>query len=208
MKKLFKIAPIFIILYTGFQIYEIWDENQEKIEQLSSKIKSEGARKKRLQKSIKELKSYIADIDQAKAAVQQVVQEIEKIQRTLPENISDTENLTLIKSISDKFKIRNVSISPGGEDDQGFYIVKNYNLRARGTFLQFLFFFEKIAENERLLNINQMKMVISKEKQRGRFQLVEIEAKIQAYRYNPNYNEGTGLKGVNSKNKPRSKRKS
>jgi Tfp pilus assembly protein PilO len=74
------------------------------------------------------------------------------------------------------------------------FFVKKYEMRGYGTFLQFMVFFEKIAENERLLNINEIKLERRAGGQRGRFQVIDAQVIVEAYRYNPSHKEDRGFK--------------
>ena len=103
-------------------------------------------------------------------------------------------------------------LSPGREENKGFYFTKRYELKGNGTFLQFLILLEKIAENERILNIKTLNLKKSDKKQRGRFQVINTSINIEAYRYNPSHREDRGIKAIDAslndkKKKPSSKRK-
>lgn len=160
----------------------------------------------------KDLKRYFQDIEDAKKNIELVALEVEKVQRQLPSEISDAENLQLIKGVAENLNIQNIFLQPQGETDKGFYFIKNYEMKATGTYLQFLIFFEKVAENKRLLNIRDVTLGITQEKQRGRFQLINAEIIIQAYRFNPNYKEDRGIESIEKKfdeasSRPRAKGK-
>src|SRR5690606_6576315 len=113
-----------------------------------------------------------------------------------PSEISDTENLSLIRSTAESLNIRGISLSPDSERSNGFYFVKPYTFSAKGTFLQFLIFFERIGESTRLFNIRELKFQRSREEQRGRFQLIEVSAIIEAYRYNQNHKESRDIEDI------------
>ena len=52
--------------------------------------------------------------------------------------------------------MKKVSIESGGEEDKGFYFIKNLTLTANATYLQFLILLEKIEGFEKLLNISSV----------------------------------------------------
>ena len=61
-----------------------------------------------------------------------------------------------------------------------------------------LIFFEKIGASERLLNIKSVEIRRSEEKQRGRFQLINANVTIEAYRYNKDHKEDRGIDKIES----------
>lgn len=169
---------------------------QDRIPALENKI-----RKSKKQK--KQLAQYFKDIEKAKERIEKVAEEVEALQKKLPNNISDTQNLELIKGVAEGLNIKNVFLTPGNEENKGFYLTKRYEFNGTGTYLQFLVFFEKIAENDRLLNITSLTMSKTKKKQRGRFQLINCAANIIAYRYNPDHKEDRGIEAIEQEyNKP------
>lgn len=192
-----KYLPMIIILYSGYDLYSLHEEHTEIIESKLQSIPAIENRIRRLKKERKEVDSYMTDIESAKKRIELVAQEVESLQRKLPSNISDPENLAMFQGFTDSLNIRNVSIVPGQEENLGFYFKKRYDLKGQGTFLQFLILMEKISDNERLLNIRSVKMYKDNETQvRGRFQLIKAEMTIEAYRYNPDHKEDRAIERV------------
>lgn len=185
-----KYLPLIIIAYSAYELNGLWSEQQELIGNKQASIPAIKARIARVKKERTEVDTYMADIESAKKRIELVAQEVESLQKKLPSNISDPENLAMFQGFTDNLNIREVSIVPGQEENLGFYFKKRYELKGKGTFLQFLILMEKIAENERLLNIKAIKMFKDGETQvRGRFQLIKTEMTIEAYRYNPDHKE-------------------
>lgn len=177
-------------MYAGNDLYNLWNEHQETLENRQNAIPNLETQINRLKRERKEVDTYLKDIESAKQRIELVAQEVEALQRKLPINISDPENMSMFQELADGLNLRNVSISPGREENLGFYYKKVYELRAEGTFLQFLILMEKVSENERLMNIKAVKMFKDDETRvRGRFQLIKSEVMIEAYRYNPDHKE-------------------
>jgi hypothetical protein len=59
--------------------------------------------------------------------------------------------------------------------------------------LQFLIYFERIANSERLINVQAVKFSTLQEKQKGRFQMLNMSAVLEGFRYNSSYREDTGI---------------
>lgn len=185
-----------IIFYVSFNLYMAHEENMTGIENKKTSIPNIKNQIKKKKRDKKQLKQYFKDIENAKQRIERVAEQVEALQKQLPNNISDTENLELIKGLAEGLNIKNVFLTPGNEENKGFYLIKRYEFNGTGTFLQFLVFFEKVAENDRLLNVTSLKMNKTEKKQRGRFQLVNCKANIIAYKYNPNHKEDRGIKMI------------
>ncbi len=199
MASLISKIYLIIILYTCWSVYEKYENYNTKVASLGSQVPVLKARFKKKEKEKKQLESYYDDIENAKHKIERVAQEIEKIQKQLPSEISDTDNLSLISKLAEDLNIKNIFLAPGQEEDKSFYFTKLYNIKGSGTFLQWLVFLEKIGANERLLNIHNIKMVQSTMRQRGRFQLINAEMNVEVYRYNPNFKEDRGITEIEGK---------
>jgi Tfp pilus assembly protein PilO len=160
--------------------------------------RSEGVEKARAdldkhEKTKKEIKKYLSNIEAEKAKIERVAQEIEKTQQLLPSEISDTENINLLRRMSEDVNIKEVSIQPDTDDDRGFYIARRYRFKAKATFLQFLIMFEKISESKRILNVATVGFKKLDQPQRSKFQLIDGEFSLEAYKYNAAFKEDRGL---------------
>ncbi len=196
MDKILSKLHIFFFLYVLWQGYEVYNEQSAELNMLKERLPGIENNISREQKKKARTKEFLKDVDEAKTRIEVVAAEVEKLQRQLPADVSDPENLGLIKGIAEAMNIKNVILAPGEEEDKGFYLIKHYNFKGTGTFLQFLIFFEKIAENERLLNITEFELLKVKEERRGRFQLIDAVVRIGAYKYNPNYKEERGIEKI------------
>jgi Tfp pilus assembly protein PilO len=196
MNSLLKNLHIFIIIYAAAIIYQAYDQNQktdsemqEKIPQIQAQIQKERNERQKLEK-------YFKDIQEAKDRIEQVAQKLEKLQKQLPEEVSDAENLNIIRTIAESVNMRNILLSPGEDKVNGFYISKEYRLKTTGTYLQFLVFLEKLAQQERILNVKSVLMEKEKEAQRGRFVLLNSELVLETFRHNKDYKEDRGIQAI------------
>lgn len=196
MDKLLSKLHIFFFLYVLWQGYGIYLEQSNELNLLKERLPGIQNNISREQTKKSRTKEFLKDVDEAKSRIETVAAEVEKLQRQLPADVSDTENLGLIKGIAEQMNVKNVILAPGEEEDKGFYLIKHYNFKGTGTFLQFLIFFEKIAENERLLNITEFELLKVKEERRGRFQLLDTTVRIGAYKYNPRHKEERGIEKI------------
>lgn len=190
-----------IIAYAGFSLFTLYTEKSEAYESLRAQtpaLKNKIAREKRNLSRIEEFKKNLSS---TKQRVQEVVRQIEKAQRQLPSNVNDAQVQEMLSEIAEKLKMKSSRQMPGEESEQGFYFSKLYNFQARGTFLQTLIFFERLAKAERILNVKNFSIKHSEDDARSRFQIIDFEATVESFRYNPNYTEKSGVEEIESKYK-------
>lgn len=196
-----------ILAYGAWNIWVAYEEHTTKIKEISDSIPQIQSQINRARKEKKQIRFYLRDIEEAKKNIELVAQEVENLQKKLPEAIKDTENLGYLKKLADGLNIKKIYLSPGTEQNQGFYYTKKYEFSGTGTFLQFLILLEKIGNSERLLNVKELNFKRSEEKQRGRFQLTNARFVVEAYRYNPNHKEDRGIKQLEEKFKAKKGKK-
>lgn len=187
---------LIIIAYTGFVVWELYVAHNDQVLQLETQIPAIKKQLKKRQSEKKQIEQYLVDIEKARTQIELVAQEVENVQRKLPDVIDDAANLRLVKEISDSINIKNIFLSPLNEVNKGFYFTKQYELTGSGTFLQFLILLEKLADNNRLLNVSKVTITRPKREQRGRFQKVNASIVIEAYRYNSEHKEVRGIEDI------------
>jgi len=183
-------------LYLAFGVFTKWQEHSEKLSQMEMQIPAVTAKINKSKREKKQLTAYLKDVEAAKERIELVAQEVEKIQRRLPDTVDDTKNLSLLKNLAEKLNIRSIYLTPLDEITKGFYIAKRYSLKASGTFLQFLMLMEQIGSTQTILNVKRISLENQQEKQRGRFQIIDADIIIETYRYNSNYKESRGIEDI------------
>lgn len=196
MGKLLSFTHIFILLWTSWEVWTKYDNHVNAMENLTDRIPIFQQKIKKINKQLASLKTYYKDIDAAKEKIEKVAEKVEAIQRQFPNTISDAENLQLFSELTKGINIKDVYLTPEREDVKGFYITKEYALKASATYLQFLVFLEYLESREKLFNIKSISLSQSSQKQRGRFQLVDGDIRILAYRYNQAYKEDRGYEKI------------
>ena len=197
--KFLSISHFVFIAWIAWTVYEMYEDHTEKYESLKSQIPALDKQIKRKKKDLEGIEKYYADIEAAKKRIKLVTEAVEKLQRQLPSKNLDSENVALFQQESNDINIKKLAIKPAQERNKGFYFEKDYNYKATGTFLQFLILFERLAVNDQLFNIRSMKIRKSNEKQKGRFQLVDLQTTIQYFRYNDAYVEKSGNEEIEKK---------
>src|ERR1700740_3482541 len=122
MEKLLRNIHWFIIGYALFNIGMYYKDVDEKITNLKSQQEAQQESLKKARKTKKEISTFYRDIDEAKSRIERVALEIEKAQQLLPSEVSDTENISLLRRMAEDVNIKEVSIMPEREEDRGFYI--------------------------------------------------------------------------------------
>ena len=193
MDKLIKNLHWFIIAYAGFELYTAYMLENERLISIESSEETQIILSRQQKNTLKEITNYYKNIEVEKLKIERVANEIEKMQQLLPSEISDTDNINLLRRMGDDVNIKEMSITPVLEVDRGFYFARKYKVKAKATFLQFLIMLEKIAENKRILNVIDSTFNKTERVQRSKFQVIDGEMTIEAYRYNTNYKEDRGL---------------
>lgn len=202
---LVKNLHVFIILYTLFINYELYEEKSLQIESQKGTIASTRARLARSKAELAKVDQFNRDLEASKQRVAEVMAEIEKVQTQLPSDVNDTEVQQLLTGISRDLKMKEANATPKAERSDGIYFTKDYNFTVKATFLQILIFYEKlenISKSNRILNVK--KLSISEDPQadkRSQFRGLQLSTNLESYRYNANYkidtiteeaNPGTG----------------
>lgn len=197
MASLIKNIHYFIIALGLFNLYTLWTEKSERVEALTGQVEGLNAGIVLKNKNKKELQEFFRDIEEAKDRIERVAQEIEKAQQQLPSDLNDGEIMGFINKKADELNIREINIAPEtNEEDKGFYSIRKYVFKAKGTYVQFLILFENISDYKRILNIGKVNFSRLNTIQRSRFQVIDGQIEILAYRYNTGYKEDRGIEAI------------
>lgn len=184
---------IFIALYGMYAAFLVWDEHQIRLTDLESQFPMVQAELEKNKAKVKEIDEFVKRAEESKVRVDQVAKNIEDAQRKLPADINDSQILSFFSDEINTLNIRDPSIVPGAETPSTYFISKEYAIKAKGTFLQFLVFFERVGNATRIYNIKNLKLNADTDSQRGRFQMINAEAVIEAFRYNPDFKVDRGF---------------
>lgn len=193
VNKLITNAHILILLYGVYGTYVTFDEHTIQLETIQSEsvaIEEEIALN---QRKMKEIQEFSKKTDEYKVRVEEVAKNIESVQKQLPAETNDTQILSFFQNEITSLNIKDANFTPGREEKSTYFISKEYSLKARGTFLQFLIFFERIGTADRIYNIKNLKLTSADESQKGRFQMITGEGVIQAFRFNPDFRVERGF---------------
>jgi Tfp pilus assembly protein PilO len=144
-------------------------------------------------KKVKEIQEFVKKTEESKVRVEEVAKNIEAAQRQLPAEINDNQILTFFNQEINTLNIKDPNILPGSETPSVYFISKEYSLKSRGTFLQFLVFFERIGGADRIYNVKKVRLTNTEASQRGRFQMINSEFVVEAFRFNPAFKVDRGF---------------
>lgn len=184
---------LFILLYGLYGAWVLYDEHIVQLEEIQARGSGLDEEINKAEKKVKEIQEFSKKTDEYKVRVEEVAKSIETVQRQLPAETNDTQILSFLQNEINSLKIMDANFSPGKEEKSTYYISKEYKFKAKGTFLQFLIFLERIGNADRIYNIKDITFVRSTENQRGRFQIVNVEGTVQAFRFNPEFKVDRGF---------------
>lgn len=183
---------VFIILYGLWTMYGLYEEHAVRLQAIEDEFPTIQANITNTQKRVHEITEFKKRREESELRVQEVERNIIEVQRRLPENIVDNDILSFFNQEFTSLGIKEPAVIPGTEVPSTFYISKQFSFKAKGTYLQFLIFFERIGNASRIYNVKSLHMTVSNDGQRGRFQIVSAESVIEAFRFNPDF-KVTGL---------------
>jgi Tfp pilus assembly protein PilO len=193
MSKFMASLHWFILLYGMYGTWVQFDEHDVQLQDIISRGGGLDTEIANMEKKVKEIQEYMKKTDEYKTRVEQVAKSIETVQKQLPAETNDTQILSFFQAEINSLNIKDANFTPGKEDKSTYFISKEYSLKAKGTFLQFLIFLERIGGADRIYNIKELKLSSPGEVQRGRFQIISGEGIIQAFRFNPDFKVERGF---------------
>lgn len=184
---------IFLLLYILYGVYEQYEQHVAELESIEQEFPQVNEQISKAEEKVKEIKEFIKKADEYKVRVEEVAKTIESVQRQLPPETNDSQIISFFQDEMKALNIKDPSNMPGKEDNSTYFIAKDYQVKATGTFLQFLVFFERVGNAPRIYNIQNLKLTTVNDNKRGRFQVLNGEAIIQAYRFNPDFKVDRGF---------------
>lgn len=184
---------VFLLVYGLYGGWVMYDEHSIQYEEILSRGPQVEQEIIMNQKKVKEIEEFVKKADEYKVRVEEVARNIETVQKQLPAETNDTQILTYLQSEINSLNIKDASFTPGKEEKSTYFISKEYSLKAQGTFLQFLIFFERIGNADRIYNVKNLKLSSGNDPQKGRFQMITGEGLVQAFRFNPEFKVDRGF---------------
>jgi len=193
INKLIANMHILLLLYGLYGGWVLYDEHIIQLEAIVSQESSLDSEIVSAQKKVKEILEFSKQTEEYKVRVEEVAKNIESVQKRLPAETNDAQILSFFQAEINSLNIKDANFTPGKEERSTYYISKEYTLKARGTFLQFLIFLERLGSADRIYNVKNLKLTSPNDTQKGRFQIISGEGVIQAFRFNPEFKVDRGF---------------
>lgn len=193
VNKLISNVHFLILAYGLYSAWIVYDDHSIRMGEIESQFPAIQAEIANNQKKVKEIQEFVKKTEESKVRVEEVAKNIESAQKQLPAEINDNQIITFFNAEIAQLNIKDSNIVPGSEVPSTYFISKEYAVKASGTFLQFLVFFERIGNTTRIFNVKSLKLVNTDNNQRGRFHLISGESTIEAFRYNPDFKVDRGF---------------
>ncbi len=193
VNKLIANIQVLILVYGLYGTWIIYDEHSIRMEGLENQFPAVEAEIVSNKKKVKEIQEFVKKTEESKVRVEEVAKNIESAQKQLPAEINDNQILTFFNQEIASLNIKDPQITPGQEITSTYFIAKEYMLKAKGTFLQFLIFLERVGNSTRIYNVKKLRLVNADASHRGRFQLISGEGTIEAFRFNPDFKVDRGF---------------
>lgn len=187
INKLIPHIHLLFLIYGVYGLYGKYEAHQVEVAAVESELPEIQNNLKKTEQKLKEIKDFVKKAEEYKIRVEEVAKTIESVQRQLPAETNDSQILSFFQQEMKLLNIRDPNLTPGSESATTFFISRDYNIKANGTFLQFLVFLERVGNAPRIYNVQKLRFNTENDAKRGRFQVVNAEATIQAYRYNPEF---------------------
>jgi Tfp pilus assembly protein PilO len=185
-----------LIFYAANNIFMLYEEKSEQFENIIAQTPVLSAKIQKEKRKLVQIEEFKKNLSATKKRVTEVVKQIEKVQKQLPSDVNDAEVQKLLSDIGSKLRVQDEQQAPKNETNNGFYFAKEYEYKARGTFIQSLIFFENLEKAERILNVKSFQINRIQENVRSRFQIVDFKIVIESFRYNKNYRERDAVKEI------------
>ena len=187
-----------ILLYGLYALWGHYDEHDRQMNEINAQKTTLEQEQTQTKQKLGEIQEFVKKADEYKVRVEEVAKNIETVQKQLPAETNDSHIVTYFSQEMNTLNMKDPGITPGKEESTTYFISKDYALKAKGTYLQFLIFFERLGTAARIYNVKSLKLTVLNESKKGRFQMVSGEGIIQAFRYNPEFKVDRGFdnKGV------------
>lgn len=155
----FKWAHAVIIVGVGAAFFYFMQDNSE-IEQKEQGIQTEEQSISGLERKIQEAKEFERQFEEKKKRYADLVKSLQSLKEALPRQFFLPDLLSDLLREAKQLEIEITLIRPDIKEEQGeLYNSLGFNIEARGTFLQFFIFLDRMANMSRLINVENFSIV-------------------------------------------------
>ncbi len=186
MNLLFKLLPFIVLCYGLFDFYEAYSLNQKKQTELRATLDQVKSENKKIKEDIKQIQSIEeGSVDTLQKKVNDAKDNLDEVTKMIPPIDDKAVILNELSSVAKNLNIKNISFKPkyGNPSEEGLYLINGIEFKGKGTFLQFMLFFERIKKLKRIFNISTLKIENKSFKKTGKHVLVDFKAVIETFHY-------------------------
>jgi len=183
------VAPIVLMLVGLSDLYDEWSLKNEIIEIETAKIPQLQSENESIEKAIKKINEVKDNVKDFRSKVEKSKQDLEKVGRLIPPIGNRTAILDELSRVARELNIKNISFKPKYEKNNhgGLYITNGIEFEGRGTYLQFLVFFEKMKKPDRIFNVSSVEVTSSSIINKSKHVIVDFKTIIETFHYNKDY---------------------
>ncbi len=148
-----KAAIVLIVmgLMAGGHYYFIFLDQQEQIGRLGKKLAV-------LDEELQEKQEIAGNLSKFKKKVEYLRQKLEEKKKNLPDDSNMDQLLKTLNELSEKSDIRIIKFVPHSEVKRNFYAEIPVSMDIEGNYHEILTFFDKIAKEDRIINVSNIVM--------------------------------------------------
>lgn len=147
---------VLIVAGAGLSYYNL---DQTEIESREQRIEGEKSTITGLERQLAEAKEFERQFAEKKKRYAELVKELQKLQGALPRQFFLPDLLADIINEAKQLEIEIVRLQPDDRETTGeLYNTLGFDIEAKGTFLQFFIFIDRIANMKRLVNVARFEM--------------------------------------------------
>ncbi len=183
------LAPLALMGVGLSDLYESWQKKEESIKSELSKIPALEKENNEIEKAIQKIKEVRSNVKDFKSKVDKSKEDLEKVGKFIPPISSRTAILDELSRVARSLNIKNISFKPKYEKENhgGLYITNGIEFEGRGTYLQFLVFFEKMKKPDRIFNVSSVEVTSSSIINKSKHVIVDFKTIIETFHYNKDH---------------------
>lgn len=148
-----KWSHVAILVGGGAALFYFMQDSSE-VEAKEQSIQTEEASISSLEKKIQEAKEFERQFEEKKKRYADLVKSLQNLKEALPRQFFLPDLLSDLLREAKQLEIEITVIRPDAKEEQGeLYNSLGFSIEARGTFLQFFIFLDRMANMSRLINV-------------------------------------------------------
>jgi Tfp pilus assembly protein PilO len=153
-----KWGHVLLIIGVGSAAFYFMQDNSE-IDQREQGIQTENASISSLERKIKEAQDFERQFEEKKRRYSELVKSLQNLKEALPRQFFLPDLLSDLLREAKALEIEITKISPDQKEEQGeLYNTLGFDIEAKGSFLQFFIFLDRMAHMSRLINVENFKV--------------------------------------------------